>query len=310
MGDRAPEFGLILTSQFNAKWEYVASDARAAEEAGLDSIWLADHLLQPGSPDGDIHEAWTALAALAASTERVRLGHLVNCVSFRIVGLLAKMAATVDRISDGRLELGLGAGWHQPEYDAFGYEFPPAGDRRRAVEETIDALDLLFAGGAVDFDGDHVVLRGARCHPGPVQQPRPPITIGTGGPMMRALTGRKADAWNCPAGLIPELDDARATVIEAAAGRSVRTTLQIPAAVGRSETEAQAALDVGRMHLAWMGDVAAIGLTGTVNQAAERVAEYQAQGVDGFICAVPGTRMRPDFIAALGELAEAVRRGV
>ena len=301
------EFGLILTSQFNAKWDYVQSDAATAEAAGLDSVWLADHLLQPGSSDGPIYEGWTALAALAASTDHVRLGHLVNCVSFRNVGLLAKMAATVDRVSNGRLELGLGAGWFEGEYEAFGFPFPAAGARRRAVEETIDALHLLFAGGPVDFDGEHVQLRQAYCNPGPVQMPRPPITLGAGGPLMRQLAGRKADAWNCPAPVIPQLAEAKTTVDEAAGERNVRISIQVPVAVGRTADEAATALEVGRMHLAWMGDITEIGIVGTIDQAAERVAEFRAMGVSGFLCALPGTRMRPDFIAALGELAATVR---
>ena len=198
------EFGLVL-SQFTAKWKYVLADAEAAEQQGLDSIWLADHLLRPGKAEAPLFEAWTALAALAGITDRVRLGHLVNCVSFRNVGVLAKMAATVDHISDGRLELGLGAGWYQEEYEAFGMPFPSPGDRRRALAEVIEALDLLFAGGKVDYSGEFVTLAGAFCEPVPVQRPRPPIVIGSGGKLVMRLTGEKADAWNCPASLLPRL---------------------------------------------------------------------------------------------------------
>lgn len=300
------EFGLIL-SQFNTRWKYVAADAQAAEEGGLDSVWLADHLLTPADAAAPVYEAWTALAALATATARVRLGHMVNCVSFRNVGLLAKMAATVDHVSDGRLELGLGAGWHEPEYRAFGYDFPTPGERVRAFQEAVDAIDLLFAGGPVDYDGEFVRLAGAYCHPTPVQQPRPPLTVGTGGEVMRRFTGERADAWNCPSSLLPTLAAARSVVMEAAGSQQVRTTVQIPAAVGRNRAEADSARQVAASHLAWMGDLDEYGLVGTVDEAAGKVAEYREQGVNGFICVLPGSPQRPDFIAALGELAAAVR---
>ncbi len=299
------EFGLVL-SQFRTKWKYLAGDARAAEEHGLDSVWLADHLLAAGSPDGDVFEAWTALSVVAGITERVRLGHLVNCVSFRNVGLLAKMAATLDHASGGRFDLGLGAGWYETEYTAFGWEFPSAAERVAAFREAVEALDLLFAGGPVDYDGDYVQLSGAYCHPTPAQQPRPPLVIGTGGEVMRRFTGRHADVWNCPAHLLPRLAEARQVVMEAAADRPVRTTLQIPVAVGRTREEADAALEVGKVQMSWMGDVAAVGLVGTVDEAAERVRAYRDQGADGFICVLPGSSRRPDFIAALGELKRAI----
>ncbi len=299
------EFGLVL-SQFGAKWGYVAGDAEAAERHGLDSVWLADHLLAPFGAEGDVFEAWTALAVLAGATERVRLGHLVNCVSFRNVGLLAKMAATLDHASGGRLELGLGAGWYEREYTAFGWAFPPPAARVAAFREVVEALDLLFRGGPVDFDGAHVRLAGAYCHPVPVQQPRPPFVFGTGGEVMRRLTGQLADTWNCPGGLLPDFAKAREVVMEAAAGRPVRTTLQIPVAVGRTRDEADAALAVARSHLAWLGDIEAVGLVGTVEQAAEKAREYRSQGADGFICVLPGSPRRPDFIAALGDLKQAI----
>ncbi len=298
------EFGLVL-SQFRTKWKYVAADAAAAEEHGLDSIWLADHLLAPGGHDAPVFEAWTALAVLAGQTDRVRLGHLVNCVSFRNTGLLAKMTATLDHASGGRLDLGLGAGWFREEYEAFGWEFPSPGERVAAFREVVEALDLLFAGGPVDYDGDYVQLSGAYCEPVPLQQPRPPLVVGTGGEVMRRFTGEHADVWNCPAQLLGDLPAARAVVMEAAAGRPVRTTVQIPVAVGRTREEADAALEVGRIHLNWMGDLEKVGLVGTVDAAAERVRAYAAQGVDGFIAVVPGSARRPDFIAALAELKRA-----
>ena len=296
------EFGLVM-SQFNTKWAYLESDAMAAETVGLDSIWLADHLLGTTGAESPVFEAWTALAYVAGITERVRLGHLVNCVSFRNVGLMAKMASTLDHASGGRLELGLGAGWHEPEYTSFGYAFGTRGERRRFFEEYLDALIALFSGEPVDMDGEYITLDQAVCNPPPLQDPYPPIVVGTGGAMMRAITGAKADVWNCPAGLIPDLDAAKRVVDEAAGDRQVRTTLQIPVAVGRNREEADAALAIGKMHMAWMGDIEAVGIIGTLDEAEAIVREYGDRGVDGIIGVVPGSRQRPDFIAAYGELA-------
>jgi len=296
------EFGLIL-SQFTNRWHNVEGDARRAEEAGLDSIWLADHLLRPGVPEGFIFEGWTALSYLAGITDRIRIGHLVNCVSFRNPGLLAKMAATLDIASGGRLDLGVGAGWNQPEYEAFGYVFPSPGERRRYFAEYLDALILLLEGGPVTFEGEYVTLREAYCLPRPTQSPRPPIVVGTGGPMMRAIAGAKADVWNCPARLLPDLEAAREVVLEAAAGRPVRTTLQIPVAVGRDRAEADAAAELAASNLAWMGGLGDVGISGTIDEAVEQVERYRMRGADGLTAVLPGSRMRPDLIEAYGELA-------
>jgi len=296
------EFGLALT-QFTDRWQNLEGDARLAEEVGLDSVWLADHLLRPGVPDGFIFEAWSALSYVAGITERLRIGHLVNCVSFRNPGLLAKMAATLDVASGGRLDLGLGAGWNQPEYDAFGYEFPSPGDRRRYFVEYLDALLLLFGGGPVTYQGRYVSLSNAYCLPRPLQSPHPPIVVGTGGKMMRAIAGAKADVWNCPASLLPQLESARSVVMEAAAGRPVRTTVQIPVAVGRDQAEADVARELASTNLAWMGDLSLIGISGTIDEAAKQVERYRDMGVDGFTALLPGSRMRPALIEAYGELA-------
>ena len=162
------EFGLIL-SQFTDRWDHVIGDARRAEAAGLDSVWLVDHLLGL-SADIPVFEGWTALAAVAGAVDRVRLGHLVTCVGFRNPGLLAKMAATLDHASAGRLELGLGAGWYQAEYEAFGFAFGTAGERRRHFTAYIEAVVAMLGGDPVDYEGPGVSLRGA------VRQPCDPCS--------------------------------------------------------------------------------------------------------------------------------------
>ena len=301
------EFGLVLTV-YSGDWNQTSSDARLAEEAGIDSIWIYDHLISPRTDrKGDAFEGWTALAALAGVTERVRIGPLVLAPAFRNPGLLAKMATTLDHASGGRLDLGLGAGWYEGEYRAFGYDFPSGGRRRRYLEEYIDVLRLLFAGGPVDYAGAFIEMENAYCRPVPLRQPAPPIVVGASGPRMLELVGRKADVWNCPAGLIPRLEKAREHVLDAAAGRLVRTTLQIPVAVGRSGDEAETALEAWRNQPPGVGDIDVVGITGTIDEAVEQVSVLADRGADGVVAVLPGTRRRPDFIEAYGELAARYR---
>ena len=288
-------------------WRSLSDEILAAERAGLDEIWMIDHLLAPRASETPIFEAWTSLSAAAAMTSSIRVGHLVNCVSFRNVGLFAKQATTVDHLSGGRLELGLGAGWYEEEYRAFGYRFPSPAERVRAFEEYVDALDLLFAGGRVDYDGEFVRLEGAICEPVPLQRPRPPLLIGTAGNVMKRVAGRRADTWNCPARAIPNLDAQRNAVMEAADGRRVRTTLQIPVAVGVDRRSADTVLDVAAEALAWTGDVETIGIVGTVDEAVERCLAYRERGVDGFTAVLPRGEWRRPTLEALGQVAEAVR---
>ena len=169
--------------------------ALAAEEAGFDSLWVGDHLLfrDPGLAPRGPWEAWSVLAALAAVTERVSIGPLVASASFHNPALLAKKAATVDEISGGRLILGLGAGWNEAEYAAFGFPF----DHRVArFEEALAIITGLLRGGEVDFVGRYHQARGCVLVPKPARPGGPPITIGTTGPRMLRLAARHADAWN------------------------------------------------------------------------------------------------------------------
>ncbi len=169
--------------------------ALQAEATGFDSIWVFDHLLfrLPDQPTSGIWEAWTILAALAAVTKRVTLGTLVLCTGFRNPALLAKMAATLDEISDGRLILGLGAGWHQPEYDAFGFPFDHRVDR---FEEALQIIVPLLREGHVDFEGRFSQARNAELRPRGPRADGPPILIGASKPRMLRLTARYATSWN------------------------------------------------------------------------------------------------------------------
>jgi probable F420-dependent oxidoreductase len=177
----------------DVRWpEYVAM-ARAAEASGLDSIWLGDHLLyrDDGRPERGPWEAWTMLAGLAAVTERVQLGPLVACASFHSPGLIAKMAATVDEISGGRFVLGLGAGWNETEYRAFGL---PYDHRVARFEDSFEIVRRLLSGERVTHGGRYWQAEDAVLLPPPAR--RPPLMIGSNGARMLAAALPYVDAWN------------------------------------------------------------------------------------------------------------------
>src|SRR5215207_1399695 len=174
-----------------AGWSQITPLARLADEAGADSLWVCDHFLDR-SDDREVgyHEPFTLLAAIAATTARVQLGPLVAPTSFRSPGMLAKIAATLDSIADGRLILGLGCGWHEPEYVAFGYPF----DHRVArFEEAVGAVRALLDGERVTTEGTWWNLDNAVILPPPAH--RIPIVVAADGPRMLALAARHADGW-------------------------------------------------------------------------------------------------------------------
>jgi F420-dependent oxidoreductase-like protein len=191
------EYGLDL-AQHQLTWDELRSRAHYAEEVGFAGVWVFDHFRALyGDPTGPCLEGWTLLAALAAATERVRLGALVTGVTYRHPSLLAAEAVTVDHVSNGRLEIGLGAAWHEGEHRTLGFDFPEAPSRIRRLEETVEVVRRLLTEDDVDFDGEHVTLRGATYRPRPVQQPHPPIWIGAGGPRRTIpLAARLADVWH------------------------------------------------------------------------------------------------------------------
>ena len=177
-------------------WTEVLARARRAEAVGFDSLWLPDHLLirfPDAEPEG-VWEGWSLLAALAAATEQVELGTLVACAAFRNPALLAKMADTVDEVSGGRLILGLGTGWHEPEFAACGYPFDHRVDR---FEEALAIVTGLLREGHVDFQGTYHTARECELRPRGPRPQGPPTLVGTrGGERMMRLAARHADAWN------------------------------------------------------------------------------------------------------------------
>ena len=183
-------------------WARTVEISKTAERVGYDHLWVYDHVeTVPRRESTHVFEAFTTLAALAQHTDRVRLGQLVTCASYRNAGLLAKEAAGVDVVSGGRLILGLGAGWYEREYAAYGYEFLPARERLAVLEETIVAIKRLWTDETVTFEGKYLHLDGAYCDPKPLQQ-LPEVWVGGGGERVTLrIAAEHADATNWQVGL-------------------------------------------------------------------------------------------------------------
>lgn len=176
-------------------WADLLDRARLVERLGYETLWLDDHFWFPGSPDLDHLDVWVALASLAAATSRLRLGPLVLCHSYRSPGLTAKMAASLDAVSGGRFALGLGAGWMEEEYRAFGYPFPSPGVRIAQLEETVEILRRLWRDERATFAGRHHSVSAAPALPKPAHVP---IVLGGAGDRLLRLAARLGDGWNCP----------------------------------------------------------------------------------------------------------------
>ena len=192
---RAFKIGIQLPeTEYEVSWSELKTMARLAEQVGFDSLWVGDHLLYRDE-DGvrGPWEAWTQLAALAAVTERMELGPLVAATSFHNPAMIAKKAATLDEISGGRLILGLGAGWNEPEYRAFGFPFDHRVDR---FEEAFTIIRTLLREGRIDFDGRYYQARDCELLPRGPRRQGPPLMIGSNGPRMLELTLPYVDAWN------------------------------------------------------------------------------------------------------------------
>lgn len=187
------------TSQHRLDWTELLDRVRFGEKAGFDGAWIFDHFKALyGEGPGPCLEGWTLLGALGAATSSIRLGTLVTGITYRHPSVLAAEAVTVDHVSNGRLELAVGASWFEQEHRELGIPFPPAGERVERLEEAIEVMRLLMTTDGATFKGRHYRLDGATYRPRPVQQPSPPLWIGGSGERrMLPLVGRVADAWHC-----------------------------------------------------------------------------------------------------------------
>jgi probable F420-dependent oxidoreductase len=276
-------------------WPVIRELARQAEASGLDSIWAFDHLLfrYPGRPAEGLHEPWTMLAALAATTERVQLGTLVMCTAFRNPALQAKMAATLDEVSGGRLILGLGAGWHEPEFRAFGYPFDHRGGR---FEEAFTIIRELLRTGRADLRGRFYQVEDCVLLPPPRR--RIPLLVAARGPRLLRLTAEHADAWNAAwFGLPDERLASRHAELAAACAAAGRDPASLEVTVGlevRFEDLLAGQAGAGR---------ASAALGGSAEELAAGLQAHAAVGVGHAI-----VNLTPPTPEALARLAAGVAR--
>lgn len=297
-----PHYGFSLPSGEIAVADAVGWAVRA-EALGFDSVWVSDHFFYSfarygveASPIASL-EPITTLAAVAAATERVRLGTLVLCASFRHPALLAKTVATLDRLAAGRLDLGLGAGWLREEFDAFGYRFGTVGERFRVLEDTLEALHALLDGGPATLENGTIRFEDAAILPRPDRMP-PFFLGGKGGPRLLRLAARLTDGWNVVWRMSPEAYASKVEDIRSAcedAGRdpaTFRRSVGLYSLIGADHASARAAFERGRAAApgdamtaddfdSWRADT----LSGTPAEVLDRVAAFEALGVDELIVA-------------------------
>jgi F420-dependent oxidoreductase-like protein len=195
-------------------WRRTVEVARLAERVGYESIWLFDHFhTEPDPTDELTFESFTSLTALATETSRVRLGHIVICAGFRQPSVVAKMIATMDVISGGRMELGIGAGWKEEEWLAYGFDFPSTAERLAGLGDALEVITRMLAPGRATYSGDYAQVAGAINQPKGVQRPRVPIMVGGNGPNRTwRLAARFADELNLDGMKPGELDEALPTI--------------------------------------------------------------------------------------------------
>jgi alkanesulfonate monooxygenase SsuD/methylene tetrahydromethanopterin reductase-like flavin-dependent oxidoreductase (luciferase family) len=282
---------LAVEGQENVSWEQWLALARACEVHGLEGLFRSDHYLAFRRPDGwGVTDAWATIAALAATTERIRLGTLVTPVGFRHPAVLAKVVETVDHVSGGRVELGLGAGWFEREFRVFGFPFPPMPERVGELERQVETIHRLWSGTVA---GDRGPLDDRPMLPRPVQSPHPPIIVGgSAGPRGAALAARWADEYDLYF-LTPEQIAPKREALDRACeavGRdpaTLRRSILLNVAIAEDEAglrdlddrlaAAQAGGDDPTVELGGFGPER---LVGTPDRIVERLAAYADAGID------------------------------
>jgi F420-dependent oxidoreductase-like protein len=268
-------------------YEAMTRVAQTADEVGFESAWLGDHFHTSPQPSQEVtFECWTTTAALARDTKRIRIGQMVSCNGYRNPALLAKMASTVDVLSHGRLNFGIGSGWYEHEYRAYGYEYPDAPERLRMLREAVQVIRAMWTQEEATFEGKYYQVHGAINQPKGVQKPHIPLLISGGGEKVTLkMVAQYGDACNV-GGDIPTIEHKFAVIKEHCAnlGRdyeSIRRTSTPFCSIGATDEEARA--KIPQAFLSRLGDRLNTGLIGSPDTIRQRLAELEAAGVQELI---------------------------
>ncbi len=284
---RNVRFGLFAP-QVGATYSAIKERVLLADRLGYDSYLVVDHFWSRGMIDLDHLEAWTLMAATAAITERIKIGTLVMCNSYRNPALLAKMASSLDHVSNGRFILGIGAGWMDEEYRAYGFPFPGIRVRIEQLEEALVIIKRMWLEPQATFQGKYYAIEESVNNPKPVQKPHPPILIGGAGEkrMLRVIA-EHANIWNCPNNVAHELQH-KLDVLKKHCddvGRDpdeIEVSEQCVMVLGADEKELQTKLAFARATVGRVFDLDKTGLIGTPDQLIERIQARNRQGVTYF----------------------------
>ena len=286
---------LMIEGQEDVSWDQWVALARGCEDHGIPTLFRSDHYmnLDGQHPERGSLDAWATLNALAAVTTTVRLGTMVSPATFRHPSELAKVVATADHVSGGRVELGLGAGWHEREHEAYGFPFPDTRTRVDVLEEQLQIVLGTWTEAPFSFSGAHYTLNGLDAQPRPVQTPRPPLIMGgSAGPRSAALAARYADEYNTPFATLQDVATRKAAVTKAceAAGRDpLPFSIMTGFVVGADEADlrdraGRLAERIGSSADALLGDPPAGWIFGTTERAVEQLAALRDAGVHRVMC--------------------------
>jgi len=288
-------FALMIEGQMGLSYEQLLALAQRAESAGFEAFFRSDHYQSFPGPEGEpTTDAWATLAGIARETTRIRLGALVSPVTYRQPGNFAKIVATVDEMSGGRVEVGLGAGWHEAEHRQHGFPFPEIGERASMLEEQLEIVHGLFEEpDGWSFHGRYYTIEDAKFHPKPVQRPRPPFIVGSSGsPRSYRIAARWADEYNFssngPDGVRKK--NARVDAACLAAGRdpsSLRRSAMVGTVIGRDDAEFDdrkarllAAMSDEEAGEEWFAERETRWIMGTPERCREMVRRFEDAGVE------------------------------
>jgi alkanesulfonate monooxygenase SsuD/methylene tetrahydromethanopterin reductase-like flavin-dependent oxidoreductase (luciferase family) len=320
IGLALPQYDYSVPGESPLRWDTLLDQARRAEALGFDSLWLSDHLFLDiakygGPPDRQgAFEPLVTLAALARHVHRPRLGTLVACEALRPASVLAKALATLDRISGGRLDVGLGAGWYEPEYEAIGMKMPAPGARLERLTEAIEVVTGLLAGGPVTVHGRHHRAHDARNLPPPLQEPRPRVFVGGKGDRLLRLAAERADGWNTCWVWVPDAYRDRLIALDRACERVGRDPATVWRTLGLYALCGEDRRDLERRY-ARMRELMPAGvvtasldewsegrLVGTVDEVREQAAGWRDLGIETLIVGagpLPFSVTHPEDVDAL-----------